>query len=104
MAMTITDANFQEIVKGGKPVLVDFWAEWCGPCRMIGPFVDELATEYEAQAVIGKVNVDENNDLTAEYGIRTIPTLLFFKDGELVDRHVGGATKETIEEKLKAIL
>ncbi|MDR0546470.1 MAG: thioredoxin [Dysgonamonadaceae bacterium] len=104
MALQITDANFQDLVKGDKPVVVDFWAEWCGPCKMITPFVDELAAEYEGKVVIGKVNVDENEDLPAEYGIRSIPTLLFFKNGELVDKHVGAATKAILEAKVQGLL
>jgi thioredoxin 1 len=104
MALEITDANFKELVNGDKPVMVDFWAEWCGPCRMIGPSVEELASEYEGRAIVGKVNVDENDEISTEFGIRNIPTILFFKDGELVDRYVGAASKSTIEDKLKAIL
>jgi len=104
MAKEITDANFNELVKGETPVIVDFWAEWCGPCRMIGPIVDELATEYEGKVIVGKMNVDENNDVPAEYGIRSIPTILFFKGGELVDKHVGAASKNVLEDKLKALL
>ena len=104
MAIQITDASFNDLLKGDLPVVVDFWAEWCGPCKMIAPFVDELATEYDGKVVIGKVNVDENDELPAEYGIRSIPTLLFFKNGEIVDKHVGGTTKATLEEKIKALL
>lgn len=104
MATVITDANFKELIAGDKPVVMDFWAEWCGPCRMIAPHVDELATEYEGQIVIGKVNVDENEELPSEYGIRSIPTLLFFKNGELVEKHVGAATKAQIEQKVKGLL
>jgi len=89
MALEITDANFEELVlKSDKPVLVDFWAEWCGPCRMVGPVVEELSTEYAGKAVIGKVNVDHNSNISAKYGIRNIPTLLFFKNGEVVEKHV----------------
>ena len=105
MALEITDANFEEVVlKSDKPVLVDFWAEWCGPCRMVGPVVDELATEYDGKAVIGKVNVYENPDISAKYGIRSIPTLLFIKGGEVVDRSVGVAPKTTLADKLEAQL
>ena len=104
MAKEITDANFKELISGDKPVVVDFWAEWCGPCKMIAPLVEELATEYEDKVLIGKVNVDENEDLPVEYGIRSIPTVLFFKNGELVDKHVGGTTKAVLEEKIKALL
>lgn len=104
MAMQITDTNFKDLLNGDMPVVVDFWAEWCGPCRMIAPFVEELAAEYEGKVVIGKVNVDEVEDLPAEYGIRSIPTLLFFKNGEIVDKHVGGTTKDILEEKVKGLL
>lgn len=104
MALEITDANFDEIVKGDKPVVVDFWAEWCGPCRMVGPIIDELSSEYEGKITIGKVDVDNNNDVVGQFGIRTIPTILFFKGGEVVDKHVGAASKSLIEEKVKALL
>ena len=86
MALEITDSNFEEVVlKSDKPVLVDFWAEWCGPCRMVGPIVEELANDYGDKAVIGKVNVDENPEISVRFGIRNIPALLFFKNGEIVD-------------------
>ena len=104
MALQITDESFRELIAGDKPVVVDFWAEWCGPCRMIGPAIEELSEEYGDKAIIGKVNVDENDEIPSEYGIRSIPTLLFFKDGKLVDKHVGVASKNLLEEKLKAIL
>jgi thioredoxin 1 len=104
MAQQITDANFKELVNGDKPLMVDFWAEWCGPCRMIGPIVEELAEEYEGKVVVGKVNVDENDELAGEFGIRSIPTLLFFKNGEVVDKHIGAAQKSLIETKLKGLL
>lgn len=101
MALEITDSNFDEVVlKSDKPVLVDFWAEWCGPCRMVGPIVDELATEYDGKAVIGKVNVDNNPDISVKYGIRNIPALLFFKNGEIVDKQIGAAPKSVLAEKL----
>ncbi|MDR1783735.1 MAG: thioredoxin [Dysgonamonadaceae bacterium] len=103
MTLQITDGNFQELLQGGKPLVVDFWAEWCGPCRMIGPLVEELAETYKEQVTIGKVNVDEN-ELPNEYGIRNIPTLLFFKDGAVVDKLVGAVQKSAIEEKIKAII
>ena len=103
MALEITDANFEELVlKSDKPVLVDFWAEWCGPCRMVGPVVEELAKEYDGKAVIGKVNVDNNSGISAKFGIRNIPTLLFFKNGEVVEKHVGVAAKNVLAEKLNA--
>jgi len=104
MALQITDEDFMELIAGDKPVVVDFWAEWCGPCRMIGPVIEELAGEYKDKAIIGKINIDENNDVAEEYGIRSIPTILFFKNGELMDKHIGVASKSLLEEKLKAIL
>jgi len=101
MALEITDANFEELVlKSDKPVLVDFWAEWCGPCRMVGPIVEELSKDYEGKAVVGKVNVDSNSGISAKYGIRNIPTILFFKNGEVVEKHVGVAAKNVLAEKL----
>ena len=96
----ITDANFDEVIATDKPVLVDFWAEWCGPCKMIGPLVEEIAAEYDGKAVIGKVNVDNNPNSSAKYGIRSIPTLLFFKNGEVVDKQIGAASKSTLVKKL----
>jgi len=104
MAQQITDENFKELIAGEKPVMVDFWAEWCGPCKMIGPVIDELAEKYEDKAIIGKMNVDENDDIPVEFGIRSIPTLLFFKNGELVDKHIGFASFSQLEEKIKALL
>ena len=105
MAVEITDANFDELVmKSDKPVLVDFWAEWCGPCRMIGPVVEELHSEYAGKAVIGKVNVDLNSGVSAQFGVRSIPTILFIKNGEVVDKSVGAVPKATLASKLDAIL
>lgn len=104
MALQITDENVKELLKSGKPVVIDFWAEWCGPCRQIAPIIDELATEYGDSVVIGKYNVDEGSELSEEYGIRNIPTLLFFKNGELVDKQVGAAPKTAIQNKIKSLL
>ncbi len=105
MAVEITDANFEEkVLQSDKPVLLDFWAEWCGPCRMIGPLVEELSTEYEGKAICGKVDVDSNPGIAAKYGIRNIPTILFFKGGEIVDKQVGAVPKSNLEDKLKALL
>ena len=104
MALENTDSNFQEILAEGKPVVMDFWAPWCGPCKMVGPIIDELATEYEGKVIIGKCDVDENGDVAAEYGIRNIPTVLFFKNGELVDKQVGSAPKSAYVAKIEAIL
>ncbi len=105
MALEITDANFEELVlKAEKPVLVDFWAEWCGPCRMIGPVVEELHGEYEGKALIGKVNVDNNPSVSAQFGVRNIPTILFIKGGEVVDKVVGAVPKAQLASKLDAIL
>ena len=101
-AIEITDANFEQIIDTDKPVLVDFWAEWCGPCKMIGPVVEELATEYEGKAVIGKVDVDSNPAVSAKFGIRSIPTLLVFKGGEIVDKQIGAVPKSVLSQKLDA--
>lgn len=100
----ITDSNFEEIISSEKPVLVDFWAEWCGPCKMIGPLVEELAGDYDGKAVIGKVNVDENPNVSAKFGIRSIPTLLVFKGGEIVDKQIGAVPKGVLAQKLDAQL
>lgn len=104
MALEITDANFEELVASGKPVVVDFWATWCGPCKKIAPEIEALAKEYEGQAIVGKCDVDSNDGLTGKFGVRNIPTVLFIKNGEVVDKQVGAAPKSTFEDKLKAIL
>lgn len=99
-AIEITDNNFEEIINTDKPVLVDFWAEWCGPCKMIGPVVEELAGDYDGKAVIGKVNVDDNQLTAQKFGIRSIPTLLVIKNGEIVDKQVGAVPKTVLAEKI----
>jgi len=105
MAVEFTDANFEELaLKSDKPVLVDFWAEWCGPCRMVGPIVEELANDYDGKAVIGKVNVDHNKEISAKFGIRNIPTIIFLKNGELVDKSVGAVPKNVLSEKIENLL
>lgn len=105
MATEISDNNFKEIVKEGeRPVVIDFWAEWCGPCRMIAPAVEELAHQYEGKAIVGKVDVDENPELSMQFGIRSIPTLLFFKDGKVVDRVVGAVSKAQIAQRIETLL
>lgn len=105
MAIEITDANFEEVVlKSTVPVVVDFWAEWCGPCRMITPIIEEMSGEFEGKAVIGKVNVDQNPGVSAQFGIRNIPTILFVKGGEIADKVVGAVPKEQLVGKLNAIL
>lgn len=104
MALEITDRNFQELVKSGNPVVIDFWAPWCGPCKMVSPIIDELAAEYEGKVTIGKCDVDDNSDVAATYGIRNIPTVLFFKGGEVVDKQVGSAPKPIYVKKIEALL
>ncbi|MCE2788909.1 MAG: thioredoxin [Saprospiraceae bacterium] len=104
MAFQFTDSNFQETALSGGVSVVDFWAEWCGPCRLIGPIIDELSTQYEGKAVIGKVNVDENPEISMKYGIRSIPTILIIKDGEVVDKQVGVTTKANLESKIAGYL
>ena len=105
MALEITDATFEEtVLKSDKPVMVDFWAAWCGPCRMVGPIIDEISTEYEGKAIIGKVDVDNNQAIAAKFGVRNIPTVAFIKNGEVVDKSVGAVPKAQLTEKLDAIL
>lgn len=105
MALVITDATFEEVVlKSDKPVVVDFWAAWCGPCRMVGPVIDEIHTEYEGKAVVGKVDVDANQEFAAKYGVRNIPTVLVFQNGEVVGRQVGVAPKKTYTDVIDALL
>jgi thioredoxin 1 len=102
--MVINEDNYKELAAQGKPMVLDFWATWCGPCKKIGPIIEELASEYEGQVIIGKVDVEEAEDLTAEFGIRDVPTVIFIKNGEVVDKSVGAATKAVLEEKVKALL
>lgn len=105
MALEITDSNFDEIVlKSEKPVIIDFWAEWCGPCRMVGPIVAEIAKEYEGKAVVGKLDVDSNPGVATQYGIRNIPTILFFKGGQVVDKQVGAVPKSVLTAKLEKLV
>jgi thioredoxin 1 len=105
MAVEFTDSNFQELaLDSDKPVMVDFWAEWCGPCRMVTPIVEEMSTEYDGRAVIGKVNVDENPDISMKFGIRNIPTIIFLKNGEMVDKSVGAVPKNVLTEKIEKFM
>lgn len=105
MAIEVNDTNFEELVlQSDRPVLVDFWAEWCGPCRIVGPIVEELSRDYEGKLVVTKLDVDSNPETATKFGIRNIPTILFFKDGQVVDKHVGAAPKATLSAKVNAIL
>lgn len=105
MALELTDANFEEtVLNSDKPALVDFWATWCGPCRMVGPLVEEIANEYEGKAIVGKVDVDNNPEIAQKYGIRNIPTILFMKGGEIVDKQVGAVAKDVLASKLDAMM
>ena len=104
MELNISDSTFEAVLGEGMPVMVDFWAPWCGPCRRVSPIVEELAAEYEGKVKVCKCNVDENDGVPMKYSIRNIPTLLFFKNGELVDRLVGAVPKQEIEDKLKSLL
>ena len=104
MEVTITKENFAELKAGNLPLVVDFWATWCGPCRMVGPIIDELAKQYDGKIVVGKCDVEDNDELAAEFGIRNIPTILFFKNGEEVDKLIGAQSKAKFEEKFEALL
>jgi thioredoxin 1 len=104
MILEVTDSNFEELLKLEKPLVLDFWAEWCGPCRMISPVIDELAKEYEGRVTIGKLNVDTNNDVVTRFSVRSVPTILFFKGGAVVDKVVGAAQRSTFIEKIDALL
>ena len=104
MAKEFNDNNINEIIQSGKPVVVDFWAEWCGPCKMVSPIISQLAEEYDGRMVVGKCNVEECEEIAAEYGIRNIPTILFFKNGQLADKFVGAASKAKLQEKFEANL
>ena len=104
MAIVINDTNYKELLESGKPMVIDFWAPWCGPCRSVAPIVEELAAAYEGRVIIGKYNVDDDTDLGVEYGIRNIPTMLFFKDGKMVEKHVGTITRDALAAKIDALL
>lgn len=104
MALEITDTSFGEVIKTDKLVIIDFWAAWCGPCKTMSPIIDELAQDYEGKAVVGKIDVDNNPGVTAQFGIRNIPTILFFKNGEMVDRQVGLVPKPILVEKIDSLL
>lgn len=104
MAITITNDNLQELIDSGKPIVVDFWAEWCGPCRAITPIIEELASEYEGRVCIGKCDVSDNDALASKFTVHHIPTILFLKNGEVVDKHVGSCSKAQLEEKINKIL
>ena len=104
MALVIKDDNFEAIVAKGKPVVLDFWATWCGPCKQIAPYIEELAEEFKDTVNIGKCDVDDNSELTAQFGVRNIPTVLFIKDGKVMDKQVGATSKAALKEKVEALL
>lgn len=104
MELEITSQNFDEVKQQGKPVLVDFWATWCGPCKRLGPIIEELAAEYDGKAIVGKCDIEENDELTEQFGIMNVPTVVFLKDGKEVDRIVGLAMKNVYQDKLNALL
>ena len=104
MAFNFTDENTKELIESGQPLVIDFWATWCGPCMRLAPIIAQLATEYEGKVLIGKYNVDEESDMSTEFGIRSIPTLLFFKDGELKGQLIGGSSKSEVEAKINELL
>lgn len=104
MALKISSENFAEIKSSSLPVVIDFWAEWCGPCRMVGPFVEELAKDYEGRAIVGKCDVDTNDAIAAEFAVRNIPTIIFLKNGKVVDKQVGATSKAALAEKLEKLL
>lgn len=104
MEVTITSENFESLRNGELPLVVDLWATWCGPCRMVGPIISELANDYDGKIVVGKCDVEENDEIAAEFGVMNIPTILFFKGGKLVDKFVGAAPKDKLDEKFKALL
>ncbi|MDR1595211.1 MAG: thioredoxin [Prevotellaceae bacterium] len=105
MALEVNRTNYEEVISSDKPVVLDFWATWCGPCRAIAPYIDEIAKEYEGKVIVGKVNIDDDNDeLAIKYGVRNIPAVLYIKNGKLVDKQVGAAGKDVFVQKLKAIL
>ncbi len=104
MALAINKTNFEEVLASGKPVVIDFWAEWCGPCRMVAPIVDELAAEFEGKVLIGKCDVEDNDEITMKYGVRNIPTIVFIKGGEVVDKQVGAVSKDVLKAKIENLL
>ena len=104
MEVQITSENFESLKKGQQPLVVDFWATWCGPCRMVAPIISELAAEYDGKILVGKCDVEENEDIALDFGIRNIPTILFFKNGEIVDKLVGAVSKAKLEEKFQSLL